>query len=52
MKTFNQKIDTNEEPEHDTESDGECWCEPTLSYVDEETGGKVWVHKSPEELNQ
>ena len=36
--------------EHDTESDGECWCHPTLSYVDPNTGVKVWVHKGPEEL--
>jgi len=40
------------EREHDTYSDGECWCIPTLSYVDEETGCKVWVHKSDEEMKQ
>ena len=21
-----------------------CWCNPTLDYVDSETGNEVWVH--------
>jgi hypothetical protein len=25
-----------------------CWCEPTLDYVDPETGIKVWVHNRPQ----
>jgi hypothetical protein len=40
------------EKEHDTESDGKCWCNPTLHYIDPETGVKVWVHKSDEETTQ
>lgn len=27
-----------------------CWCEPTVSYQDEETGVKVWLHKGYEGL--
>lgn len=23
----------------------ECWCEPTLDYIDPETGNEVWLHK-------
>lgn len=35
-------------PEHHECKD--CWCNPTLSYVDEETKREVWVHKGYEEL--
>jgi len=28
-----------------------CWCYPTLDYVDPYTGVKVWTHKGPDELN-
>lgn len=30
----------------------DCFCEPKLDHVDEETGREVWLHKSPEELCQ
>lgn len=23
----------------------DCWCEPVLNHVDEDTGAKVWVHR-------
>lgn len=23
----------------------ECWCEPELTYEDEDTGGQVWTHR-------
>jgi len=26
------------------EESKDCWCEPTLDYVDEITGVEVWVH--------
>lgn len=29
-----------------------CFCRPSLSYRDDETGKEVWVHKSHEELNK
>ena len=29
-----------------------CWCCPTLVYLDDETGVGVWLHKSDEELKQ
>lgn len=38
--------------EHIEDDNGLCWCNPTLSYVDEITGIKVWVHKSEEEMKQ
>jgi hypothetical protein len=38
--------------EHDTKSEGKCWCNPTLTYIDPVTGVKCWTHKSDEELNQ
>lgn len=49
LKMENEK---NVAREHDTESNGLCWCKPTLHYVDEITGASVWVHKTEEELNQ
>lgn len=30
----------------------QCFCRPTISYQDEITGKKVWIHKSSEELCQ
>ncbi len=30
----------------------ECWCMPTLYYVDKDTGQRCYSHKSDEELNQ
>lgn len=51
MKDLEKRM-LNESQKHDTESDGDCWCCPVLSYVDEFTGAKVWVHKSDEELEQ
>lgn len=32
-------------PDHQTNGDGKCWCEPELSYQDESTGKKVYLHK-------
>lgn len=29
-----------------------CFCHPEVTYVDEVTKKKVWVHKGDEELNQ
>lgn len=40
-------------PDDDRHScSSECFCEPKLDYLDENTGKKVYVHKSPEELCQ
>jgi hypothetical protein len=25
----------------------DCWCNPTLYYVDADTGNSVWVHHEP-----
>lgn len=25
----------------------DCWCSPTLDFVDPETGNSVWVHHEP-----
>jgi len=36
--------------EHEESKD--CWCNPTLYYVDPETGVECWSHKSEEEMNQ
>jgi hypothetical protein len=33
-------------------SSPDCFCVPELNYTDEITKKSVWVHKSPEELNQ
>lgn len=45
--------DSGKKPrEHIEDDNGSCWCNPELSYVDEFTGVKVWVHKSDEELTQ
>lgn len=32
-------------PEHKTNGDGVCWCEPELHYLDPVTGIQVWTHK-------
>jgi len=29
-----------------------CFCWPTINYIDEVTGKRVWLHKSDEEMNQ
>jgi hypothetical protein len=26
---------------------GDCWCNPTLNYVDEDTGVQHWIHHEP-----
>lgn len=32
--------------------DPKCWCNPTMTYKDPETGKEVWSHKGYEELDQ
>lgn len=31
--------------EHETSAD--CWCHPTLDYINAETGVKHWIHHEP-----
>jgi hypothetical protein len=26
---------------------GDCWCNPTLDYVNPETGAEHWIHHEP-----
>ncbi len=42
--TFGRKKVEHEESE-------DCWCCPTLSYRDPETGIGVWVHNEKEDSN-
>lgn len=41
---------TNEKPEpRQHVTDGSvCWCNPTLTYKDPDTGAEVWVHQEPQ----
>lgn len=26
---------------------GDCWCHPTLNYINPETGAQHWIHHEP-----
>lgn len=36
------------EPREHITDGSPCWCEPTVEYVDQDTGAKVIVHKEPQ----
>lgn len=48
-----EKSDLHVMPNDDKhECSEKCFCGPTVSYADEVTGRKVFLHKGPEELMQ